>query len=210
MTPAPRSPQRALAWAVLSFAAFCAALFAIFPIVIAVRWFAELDHLTEMALWSLVWGSAASVGVLVAARIAFGAWPAVQPGGVVLAASGIALSAIVHVLLQQWEIERFGYPDADLVGWTAGLFAVLIGLATAGFGVFAAPRTAVGWPLAGVLLGAACTGLIVVANLPGLRDGIRAESWPIATAVGASGLYAAVVTAASLIRARRPRATFER
>ncbi|HEX6140584.1 MAG TPA: hypothetical protein VF013_09010 [Candidatus Limnocylindria bacterium] len=210
MTHVDVTPLRALAWAVLSFAAFCTALFVTFGVITVVRWFVELDHLVELALWSLVWGSLALAAVLGAARVAFGAWPAVRPAGILLAAGGIALSGTVHVLLQQWEIERFGYRDPDLVGWTAGLFAVLLGQATAAFGVFAAPRGAVGWPLAGVLLGAAGIALIVAANLPGLRDGIAPESWPLAVAVAACALYAVFATGASIIRARRLRATFER
>ena len=129
---------------------------------------------------------------------------------IVAAVTGIVLSAIFHVVLQQWTIARFGYMDADYIGWTAGLFAVLIGFAAAAFGVNVAPRHAVGWPLACVVLGFALTAVIVAANVPGLADGIDPESWPLAVWLGISGLYAAFVTAACVMRARHPGATSER
>jgi hypothetical protein len=96
------------------------------------------------------------------------------------------------------------------VWWTAGLFAVLIGLATAAFGVVVAPRGTTGWPLAFVLLGATTTIFIVLGNVPGLGDGIEPESWPLAIWLGISGLYAAAVTIDCVIRARHPGATPER
>ncbi|HEY7525579.1 MAG TPA: hypothetical protein VIA82_01960 [Candidatus Limnocylindria bacterium] len=100
--------------------------------------------------------------------------------------------------------------DADYIGWTAGLFAVLIGLAVAAFGVFVAPRHAVRWPLACVVFGFALTAVIVAANVPGLSDGINPESWPLAIWLGISALYAGIVTVASVMKARALGATSER
>jgi hypothetical protein len=105
---------------------------------------------------------------------------------------GVALSAVVHVVLQQWEIARFGVPEAEYVGWTAALFAVLIGLAVAAFGAFVAPKPAIGLPVSAVLLGAAGVAFILVTNIPGLGDGVADDSWPLAIWVGLSGLYALV------------------
>jgi hypothetical protein len=195
------SPARGLGWAVLSFSVFVAALFATLPILAIVNWFGELGHLTEMAAWSLVWGGLSVIGVLVAARLAFGAWLPLHPVGVSFAAIGIALSAIVHVVLQQWEIARFGVPEAEYVGWTAGLFAVLIGLAAAVFGTFVAPKPVILWPLSAVLLGATGVAFIVLTNMPGLADGIADDSWPLAFWVGVSGLYALVAATLAIRRA---------
>jgi hypothetical protein len=61
--------------------------------------------------------------------------------------------------------------------------------------------------LAFVLLGAAATIFIVLGNAPGLGDGIEPESWPLAIWLGVSGLYAAAVTIACVVRARHPAAT---
>lgn len=193
------SPARGLAWALLSLGMFVAALFATLPILAVIKWFADLPHLAEMAAWSVVWGALSLIGVAVAARLAFGAWLTLHPVGVSIAAIGIALSAIVHVVLQQWEIARFGVPEPEYVGWTAGLFAVLIGLAVAAFGAFLAPKQVIGWPLSAVLAGSVGIAFIVLSNVPGLRDGIAHDSWPLAIWIGASGLYA-FVTAGSVIR----------
>lgn len=142
-----------------------------------------------MAAWSVVWGGLSLIGVFMAARLAFGSWLPLHPVGLSVAAIGIALSAIVHVVLQQWEIARFGVPEPEYVGWTAGLFAILIGLAVAVFGAYLAPKQVIGWPLTAVLLGSAAVAFIVLSNILGLSDGIADDSWPLAIWVGVSGLY---------------------
>jgi hypothetical protein len=149
-----------------------------------------------------IWGGLSLIGVLVSARLAFGAWLPLHPVGIGIAAIGVVLSAIVHVVLQQWKIARFGVPEAEYVGWTAGLFAVLIGLAVAGFGAFVAPKPVILWPLSAVLFGAAGAAFILVTNMPGLADGVADGSWPLAVWVGLSGLYALVAARAAVRRAR--------
>ncbi len=194
----------------MSLISFGASSMAMFAVNSGVRTFVDIPHLVEMIEWSLLWGVGALLGVLIAGQIAFGRAPRVSALGLVLAGAGIALSAIVHVVLQQWAVTRFGYYDPDFVWWTAGLFAVLIGLGTATFGVFVAPRGALSWPLAFVLMGTALVVWIVLGNLPGLNDGIAPESWPLAIWIGVSGLYAVLVALACLVRARQSAATPER
>jgi hypothetical protein len=207
IVPAKWAPR---AWAALSLSLFLLSSMGIFAVNLLVRSLVEVPHLIEMAEWSIVWGACALVGVLVAGRITFGRWLHVSSRALIPACAGIALSAVVHVVLQQWAIARFEYMDADNIGWTAGLFAVLLGLATATFGVFIAPRQATAWPLAFVLLGATGTVLIVLRNVPGITDGIDPESWPLAIWLGISGLYAAFVTAACVMQARHSGATPKR
>lgn len=184
----------------MSLVLFVASSMAIFAVSWVMSAFVEVPHLVEMAEWSVLWGALSLSGVLVAGRLAFGRWLQVSAVAFLLAGTGIFLSAIVNVVLQQWAVARFGYFDPDFVWWTAGLFAVLVGLATATFGVLVAPPGAAGWPLAFVLLGAAGVAFIVLGNVPGLGDGIEPESWPLAIWIGTSGLYAAAVTVASVIR----------
>jgi hypothetical protein len=184
------TPGRGLTWAALSFTLFIAALLAIFPILAAISLFGEIPHLAQMALWSLSWGVLSVLGVLVAAQLVFGAWFKPPLLGVGIAIVGIGLSAVLNVLLQQWQIGWLGFVDPDFLGLTAGLFAVLIGLAVAGFAAFLVPRQLIGWPLAAVMLGSAAVAIIVIGNLPRIEDGIGAESWPLAICVGLSGLYA--------------------
>jgi hypothetical protein len=192
---------RGLAWAALSFVFFLAALAAILPLVAAVRLVWDAPHLVQMAAWSPIWGVLAVLGVLVAAQLALGTWLRPSAAAIGIAAVGIGLSAVVNVVLQQWEMTRFGITEPELVGPTAGLFAVLIGLAVAGFGAFLAPRRLIWWPLAAVVLGFAGVAIVVLSNLPGLANGIQAESWPLAIWVGLSGVYAVVVSGLVVRRA---------
>jgi hypothetical protein len=195
-------PWGPAAWTAISLVFFLAALFGSMVVNAAAQLAIDIPHLAQMAEWSLVWGGLSVAGVMVAGRLSFGSWLRVTAKGLTLAATGIGLSAVVHVVLQQWAVARFGYYDPEFVWWTGGLFAVLVGLATSTFGVFAAPPGAARWPLAFVLTGAAAVAFIVLGNLPGVGDGIEPESWPLAIWLSISGLYAAVVTIACVIRAR--------
>ncbi len=195
------SPSRSLTWAALSFTGFIASLFAVLPFIAGMELVWNAPHLAQMGAWSLVWGVLSALGVLVAARLSFGAWLRPRPLGIGILAVGLGLSAIVNVVLQQWEITRFGITEPELVGLTAGLFAMLIGVAVAGFGAFLVPRQLIGWPVAAVVLGSVATVLIVASNLPGLSDGIGAESWPLAIWVGLAGVYALITTALVVRRA---------
>lgn len=198
---------RALTWSALSLLGFVAAAFAVFPVSMVLRLFVETTHSLDMALWSVVWTVSGAAAVLIAGRVAFMAWPRVGAAALAAAGTGAAVSVGVHLALQSWAAARFGYFDPDFIGWTAGLFALLVGLATAAFGVFVAPRGAAGWPLVFVILGFAGVVFVLASNLPGLADGLGPDSWPLAAWLGASGLYAAVVTAACLIQARPPGVT---
>jgi len=189
MTP---TPTRGLTWAALSFVFFVAALLAVLPFTAAAKLVWDTPHLVEMAAWSPIWGVLSVLGVLVAAQLALGTWLRPSPVAFGVAAFGIGLSAVLNVVLQQWEIARFGITEPELVGLTAGLFAVLIGLAVAGFAALIAPRRLIGWPLAAFALGFVGVAIIVLSNVPGLRDGIAAGSWPLAICVGLSGVYALV------------------
>lgn len=195
------TPARGLTWAALSFVFFLAALFAVLPVIAAVQLVWDAPHLAQMAVWSPVWGILSVLGVLVAARLVLGTWLQPPRVAVGIAVVGIALSAIVNVVLQQWEMTRFGITEPELVGPTAGLFAVLIGLAVAGFSAFVAPRRLIGWPLGAVVLGFTGVAIVELSNLPGLANGIPTESWPLAIWVGLSGVYAVVVTALVVRRA---------
>jgi hypothetical protein len=195
------SPSRSLTWAALSVTGFVASLFAVLPFIAGMELVWNAPHLAQMGAWSLVWGVLSALGVLVAARLSFGSWLRPRPLGIGVLATGIGLSGILNVVLQQWEISRFGITEPELVGLTAGLFAVLIGLAVAAFGAFLVPRQMIGWPLAAVAFGFVAIALIVASNVPGLSDGIGAESWPLAIWVGLSGLYALVTTGLVVRRA---------
>lgn len=193
------TPPRGLTWAALSFVFFVAALLAVLPFTAAAKLVWDTPHLVEMAAWSPIWGVLSVLGVLVAAQLALGSWLRPSPVAIGVAAFGIGLSAVLNVVLTQWQTDRFGYVEPELVGLTAGLFAVLIGLAVAGFAALIAPRRLIGWPLAAFALGFVGVAIIVLSNVSGLGNGIGAKSWPLAICVGLSGLYA-VVTGGLVVR----------
>ena len=184
------TPGRGPTWAVLSFTGFVASFFAVLPFIVAMKLIWDAPHLAQMGAWSVIWGVLSLLGVLAAARLVFGAWLRPRPLGVAVAGVGIGLSAVLNVVLLQWETTRFGYIEPEMVGLTAGLFAVLIGLSVAAFGAFLVPRRLIDWPVAMVALGFAGVAIIVLSNLTGLADGIGADSWPLAICVGLSGAYA--------------------
>ena len=199
--------MRGLAWALVSLILFLGALVATLPLVSVPASALGIDHLVEMGAWPVVWGALSLIGTLVAARVVFGAWLRVTPAALALAVTGIGQSAAVNVVLQRWELYRFGVTEPEFVGITAGLFAVLVGLAVATFGVLVAPRSAVIWPWLAVVVCSGLATLIVFSNVPGLRDGIELESWWLATCIGASGLYAVGTLALAtvrLVRSARP------
>jgi hypothetical protein len=195
------TPGRGLTWAALSFTLFIAALLAIFPILAALNLFGEVAHPAMMVLWSVSWGVLSALGVLVAAQLVFGAWLRPPPLGLGIAVVGIGLSAVLNVVLQQWATARYGYWDPDFIGWTAGLFALLIGLSTAAFSAFLVPKRLIGWPLTATALGFATIAFVVGSNVPGLSNGIRPDSWPLAIVIGLCGLYALTTTGLVLRRA---------
>lgn len=197
-------PAAPIAWAVMSFTAFVMSLFGAVGLLGVVRIAFPASHLAEIAAWSILWGIIALIGVVLAARVAFGRWLTLPPVGLTLAAAGIGISATVHVVLQQWAEVRFGYYDAEFVGWSAGLFVVLVGLSVSAFGVFLAPRGAAWWPLAFVVAGALGVLIIALNNFPGIRDGLAPESGPLAAWLAISTLYALVAGVASVMRARAP------
>lgn len=189
-----------LSWAALSVGAFVAAAFVSLPVATG---FGSLLPVPDTAAFISAWGCLAIVAVLGAGRIAFGRWLPVNVAALFVAALGIGLAVGVDTMLREWATARFGYYDPDQVWWSAGLFAVLIGLATATFGVLAAPRGYARWPAAFALAGAAGVLFIVLSNVPGLRDGIEAESWPVAIWIGLGGAYALAAGALSVVRAKR-------
>ena len=195
------TPPRGLTWAALSFVFFVAALLAVLPFIAAMKLVWDSPHLVQMAAWSPIWGVLSVLGVLVAAQLALGTWLRPSAVAIGVATFGIGLSAVLNVVLTQWQTARFGYVEPELVGLTAGLFAVLIGLAVAAFGALIAPRRLVGWPLAAVAIGFVGVAIIVLSNVSGLGDGIDTESWPLAICVGLSGAYALVTTGLVVRRA---------
>lgn len=202
---------RAVAWAALSLAAFPLALLATLPLITLPSQtglgslIADAGwnvHLVEMALWPIVWGTLSCAAIWYAGRVllALRAPPRTE---IAIAAIGFVLAAWHHVVLQQWQIGRLGIVDPDQVGWTAGLFALLVGIGVAAFGASIAPRSIARLPAALLVIG--CVGVLLVAmsNLGGVSDGIRADSVVLAVSLVAACLYSALATLLTLSRVGR-------
>lgn len=176
-------------------------------------WFAASAYLTlplvtalpaQFLLQPLVWGAAVLLGSLVLARGAFGRWLPVSKSGLAVALVGLPLAGLLEASLHGWALGRLGVFSWQLLGPTAGLFALIVGSAAAGFGVLIAPRRASLPPLVFAVGGALLSGLVVAMNMPGLGDGLGAGSVLPALLVGAAGAYALVVAfIAVLVAARR-------
>ena len=179
-------------WSGLSLLVFVGGLFATVAVVGFLEGTLGLDHGLGLALWPLVWGAIALPGVVLAANLVFTIGPTVRRRTLLLPLIGIALAAVTEVLLYEWSVDRYGWFDPEYIRATAGLFAVLVGLATATFAVLIAPPRAAAWPAGVALICAAGVLVVFLANVPGLADGIAATSLPLAAAMGAVGAYALV------------------
>jgi hypothetical protein len=136
--------------------------------------------------------------VLVAGRVAFGAWLEVRARHLILPAAGVALAIGVELALHEWARLSIGYYDWDFIGWTAGLSFSVVLVAVAWFGVTVAPPFARLPPRIGLGLGAALVLLIVLSNLQGLGDGIGPNSVPLAMLVATAAGYAIAAIVISL------------
>jgi hypothetical protein len=155
----------------------------------------------DLALWLVLFGVLGMAAAVIAARMAFGAWPAVRSTDVGLAAGGLLIAAIEEILLHEWAEASMGYYDAEFIGPTAGLSFALVPVAIGVFGFRIAP---VGLSALPRLL-TAFTGIavlaIVLSNLPDLLDGIG-RGGAVAVAIGVAGLYAVGAVALALARSR--------
>lgn len=183
-------------WALGSLAWFVASAYLTLPLVSVLP--------AQFLIQPLVWGASVLLGALVLARGAFGRWLPVTWSALAVALVGLPLAGLLEASLHGWALGRFGVFSWQLLGPTAGLFALIVGSTAAGFGVLIAPRRASLPPLVFAVGGALLSGLVVATNVPGLGDGLGADSVLPALLVGAGGAYALVVAfIAVLVAARR-------
>lgn len=183
-------------WAFGSLVWYAASAYLTLPLVTAIP--------AQFLLQPLIWGGAVLGGALLLARVVFSRWLHVAWPALVLALVGLVLAGSLEASLHAWALDRFATFNWRLIGPTAGLFAVIVGSAVAGFAVLLAPRGASLPPLMFAVGGALLSGLVVAVNMPGLGDGIEPESVAPALLVAAGGAYALVVAfIAVLVAARR-------
>jgi hypothetical protein len=193
--------MRALAWGLLSFFGFLLIpTLLIWPVGQAQQAF-EAPLPPTLGVWILIWVVASGLWARIAARLTLGLQLPVGLWAWVMLAAGSAIAALQAAVLTAWTIARFGYNETEYVGPTAVLFLGVAAVAVAGFGVLIAPRSAVWSPLICVGLGVGLTLAILVENLPGLADGISADSGWLAISTSFSALYALSVGVVSFRRA---------
>jgi hypothetical protein len=209
-TPAPPLTDRAqqapwidpLAWAILSFVGFVAAIYALVWPAAQLEEIVGLPHAVHLGLLALGWVLASGLLALVAGRFVFGKWPEVRPAAWPVLIGGAVVSAATDGIITDWTIAKFGMNEAELVGPMSLLFGVVAGVAVAGFGVQVAPRRAVWSPLFVVAGGAVLGALIILSNVPGLADGLGTHSGPLAIVTVGAALYIGAVGVLSLARLR--------
>src|SRR2546425_8043522 len=142
-----------LAWGLISLFGFISVptvlLVPIGPLEQAVH----LQHSIALATWAFAWVIGGGLIALAAGRIMFGAWLPVHPRAWLGLFVGAIVSAAQVSSLATWATARFGYYDPEFTGPTSILFAVVAGVAVAGFGARVAPRWALWLPLLAVLVG---------------------------------------------------------
>jgi hypothetical protein len=197
----------ALGWTLLSFLGFAAVFFfLVWPI--GQLQSAGADHAATLGVWALAWVLASGAWALLAGRVTLGAWLAIRPIAGVILVAGALISAADIWLLAGWAIARYGYSDPEYIGPMIALFALVGGVAVAGFAIQIAPRWAVWSPLLAMLGGGLLGAYVVLQSLPGLSDGLAKDSGPLAVVTVAATVYVAVVGLASLARLRgSPQAT---
>ena len=193
----------ALAWGILSFGGFVAAVGALVWPVSQLEQAVGLPHPVTLGLWAFAWVLAAGLLALVAARLVFGRWLDVHPAAWVMLLAGALVSATTVTILADWTIAKFGMNESELVGPMSLLFGVIAGVAVAGFGVQVAPRWAAWLPLIAVAGGAMIGVAIILSNIPGLADGLGRHSGPLAVVTVAAAVYIGGVAVTSFARLRR-------
>jgi len=200
----PLTPSMvALAWGLLSFGGFVAAVSALVWPVSQLEQAVGLSHPLNLGLWALAWVLSSGLLALVAARLVFGAWLTVRPTALLMLLAGAVVSAATVTVLADWTIAKFGMNESDLVGPMSVLFGVIAGVAVAGFGVQVAPRWAAWSPLVALVGGAAIGVAIILSNVPGLSDGLGRHSAPLAVVTVAAAVYIGAVGVISVTRLRR-------
>jgi hypothetical protein len=156
------------------------------------------DAVIRFAVGVAVATTLASAGAWATARLASQqaiAWS--RPATAWLLA-GLGVASVTAGGLASRTIARFAHFDPDYVGVTlvlpAAIMAVVIGSVVHSTTVGGIRRVATIL----VILGTMAVAAIVVLNLVGLRDGLRAESWGLAAAGATALLYCAAAAVALL------------
>lgn len=196
--------MRAVAWGILSVFGLIGSVLALaWPAGHLESWFG-LPHAAVLGLWAFASTLAAGALAYYAARATLGVWPMVRTGAAGVLVAG-AVVAGAHVwLLMDWGVAAFDSFDPEYLGSAGFLWAIVAGVAVAGFGVQVGPVGA-RWPaVLGVAFGVFNALGIGLTYLPRLLDGIAPSTVLPALASVAAVSYIGVVAVASVWRLLRP------
>jgi hypothetical protein len=194
--------MKALAWALISFFGFVISFAALVWPVSQLEQLLIVPHEAFLGTWIFLWVTVSGTFAVAAARLTLAEWPVLTLSAVALLAAGGLVGGVLLAMTADWTIGRYGYNEAEMVGPAYVLFAPVAALAVSGFGVLIAPRFALWAPTSCVVLGLVLFAAIVVDSLPGLADGLGADSRGLATASAVSGAYVLIVGVASFRRFR--------
>jgi len=118
---------------------------------------------------------------------------------------GLALAAITTYLLHEFVRERFGWFDPEYAGLVLFAAPALVAVGLAGWAGAVAPRGSTAIVFAAHAAAVAGLGLAILPSAPGLHDGIRASSIPLATVLAFDVAYAtgSLMLAARDLRRRK-------
>jgi hypothetical protein len=137
----------------------------------------------------IVWGTltaltAAWLGRRLVPGVTFGL------GGAALLGLGLLLAAVTTYLLHEFVRERYGWFDPEYAGFALFAAPAVVAVALAAWAALATPGR--GWRVlvAAQLAAIAALGLAIGPSVPGLGDGIRASSLPLAACLMIDSVYA--------------------
>lgn len=155
-----------------------------------------------LASHPLVWGIATA---MVASRLGRRPVPdarfTIGPAFVLIV--GLLLAAITMYLLHEYARERYGWFDPEYVGFANFAAPAVVAVALAGWAGAALPRERRKPLVVAHLAAVAALGLALLPSLPGVQDGIRTSSIPLATILVIDVVFAVVSACLSIAR-RRP------
>jgi hypothetical protein len=195
---------RGWAWAVISFAGFVIALFAVLPLTSYVAGPLGMSLGAELALHAMLWVLASGGLAWLAAWLVLGQSLRITGLALAILAVGAAITALLEGTLEAWSVGRYGVFDAELIGPTVALFALVAGVGVAGFAAQLAPVAARQPARAATFGGLLFTVVILLGNVPGLGDGLAADSVPLALAMIAALAYVLAVTWLTISPPRAP------
>jgi hypothetical protein len=158
------------------------------------------DHGMELAAFIVTWGVLGMAGAASLARLILGQVEIVHRVALYASGVGLAIAAVLQVVLHDWAVGKLGYYEPDVIGPTVMLPLGLAPFAVAMFGVAVAqppfdlaPRIAV---IAGGLMAMGAVAL----NIPGTLDGIGARAIALAVVLASVPAYVLVSWAIALRR----------